>query len=221
VLASASPRRRALLAELGLAFEVRPSDVDESVLPNEDPGDYVRRLAVEKARAAWRPGELVLGADTTVVLDGEILGKPADAAEARVMLCALAGRRHLVLSGVALVRAAEGASERAGEGALGRDADIALEHAGDRELECVALVERTEVEMRMTPREIDWYIASGEVFDKAGAYAIQGRGSLFVTANFGSHSNVVGLPVGALPRLFARLGEDILDRLPSFAAGSD
>jgi septum formation protein len=196
VLASASPRRRALLAELGLEFEVRPSDVDESVLPGEEPAAYVRRLAVAKARAACRRGELVLGADTTVVLDGVILGKPGGAEEARAMLSALAGRRHLVFSGVALVR------DTGGEPA------------------CVAVVERTEVEMRMTPREIDWYVASGEVFDKAGAYAIQGLGSLFVTANHGSHTNVVGLPLSALPLLFAMVGEELLDRLPRSPAGA-
>jgi septum formation protein len=186
VLASGSPRRRHLLTELGLELEVRPQDLDESTLPGADPAAYVQRLAEAKARADCRPGELVLGADTTVVLDGVILGKPRHAEEAREMLTALTGRRHEVLSGVALARRVDGA------------------------VECVSLVERSEVEIAMTPRELDWYVASGDWIDKAGAYAIQGLGSLFVPDSYGSHSNVVGLPLGVLRDLFERLGEDLL-----------
>jgi septum formation protein len=195
VLASGSPRRRALLAELGLDFEVRPQDLDESVLPGEDPAAYVRRLAEAKARAACRPGELVLGADTTVVLDGAILGKPRDAEDARSMLSALSGRRHVVLSGVALARERDGGRE------------------------CVSTVERSEVEIEMSPHEVEWYVASGEGLDKAGAYGIQGACALFVTANFGSYPNVVGMPLGALRGLFRQLGEDLLDRLPRWESG--
>ena len=190
MLASASPRRRALLAELGLDFELRPTDLDESVQPGETAEAYVARLAESKARAACRPGELVLGADTTVVLDGEILGKPSDVADARQMLSMLAGRRHAVVSGVALARERDGG------------------------IECHSTVERSEVEIEMSPREIDWYARSGEGLDKAGAYAIQGLGSLFVTASCGSYSNIVGLPLAALRGLFRRLGEDLLERLP-------
>jgi septum formation protein len=169
---------------------VRPANLDESVLPGELPADYVRRLAEAKACAACHAGELVLAADTTVVLDGAILGKPADVAEARSMLAVLAGRRHLVLSGVALARDRDGAPE------------------------CVSAVEQTEVEIQMTARELDWYARSEEGLDKAGAYAIQGFGALFVTASYGSYTNVVGLPLGAMHKLFARLGEDLLERLP-------
>jgi septum formation protein len=196
VLASGSPRRRSLLAQLGLDFDVRPMDLDESVLPGEAPAAYVRRLAEAKARAACRPGELVLAADTTVVLDGAILGKPLDCGEAHAMLRALAGRRHEVYSGVALAR------ERRGE------------------LECVSEVERTEVEMEMDPEELAWYAASGEGLDKAGAYAIQGVGGLFVTASYGSCSNVVGLPLATLRRLFRSFGENLLDRLPRGSGGA-
>lgn len=186
VLASGSPRRRELLAGLGLRFEVRAADVDETPHPGEAPRDYVLRLAREKAAAVARsgaPGELVLAADTTVVLDGEILGKPVDEEDARRMLRLLAGREHEVLTGVAL-------QEVAGRGA--------------------AAVEATRVRMApLDDREIGWYAATGEPRDKAGAYAIQGLGSLFVEAVDGNYSNVVGLPIPAVYRLFRELGYDI------------
>ena len=197
MLASSSPRRRALLAELGLDFEVRPADLDESVLPGEQPAPYVERLAVAKACATCRTGELVLAADTTVVLDGRILGKPGDEADARSMLHALAGRRHLVLSGVALARGRDGAPE------------------------CVSGVAESEVELQMSRREIDWYVRSGEGLDKAGAYGIQGLGALFVTANYGSYTNVYGLPLGLVRSLFSRLGDELLDRLPEPRSTAD
>lgn len=189
VLASGSPRRRELLAALGLAFDVRPLDLDETPLPAEEPERYVRRLALAKARAAGaRPGELVLAADTTVVLDGEILGKPADAAEARRMLARLAGRRHTVLSGVALF-------------APGRD--------GGAGREAVA-VDRSEVDIAPLPAaEIEWYVETGEPLDKAGSYAVQGLGALFVEAVWGNYTNVVGLPLPTTARLFAELGHDL------------
>lgn len=185
VLASGSPRRRDLLAALGLDFAVRPSDLDESLQAGESPENYVLRLARDKARAGARPGELVLAADTTVVLDGEVLGKPVDRDEARAMLARLAGRGHTVLSGVAL-----------------------FEPDRDRE---ASLVARTEVEIApLSPAEIDWYVATGEPMDKAGAYAAQGLGSLFVTRVGGNFYNVVGLPVPEVYRLFAALGHDLL-----------
>jgi septum formation protein len=159
-------------------FTVRPVDLDESPLPGEAPRDYVLRLAVEKAAAA--SGELVLAADTTVVVDGEILGKPRDDDDARRMLRLLSGREHSVLTGIALGKAAE--------------------------------VDETLVRFApLSEAEIDWYVATGEPRDKAGAYAIQGLGSLFVESVEGSYSNVVGLPIPRMYRLFARLGYDLKD----------
>jgi septum formation protein len=181
VLASGSPRRRELLEGLGVRFTVRPVDLDESPLPDEDPRDYVLRLAIEKAAARVEPGELVLAADTTVVVDGEILGKPQDDEDARRMLRLLAGREHAVLTGIAL-------------NGSGKAAEV------------------DETLVRFAPlseAEIDWYVATGEPRDKAGAYAIQGLGSLFVEGVEGSYSNVVGLPVPRMYRLFARLGYDL------------
>lgn len=186
VLASASPRRRELLAGLGLAFTVRPAAMDETPLPGESGAALVARLAGEKAAAAARPGEIALGADTTVVLDGALLGKPADDAEAAAMLAQLSGREHEVLTGVALV-----------EGGGGRTAGA---------------VERSRVRFAaLSRREIAWYVASGEPRDKAGAYAIQGRAALFATAVIGNYANVVGLPLPAVRRLFRELGHDLLD----------
>jgi septum formation protein len=178
VLASASPRRRELLNGLGVEFVVRAPDIDEAQLPGEDPFAYVRRLALEKARAAATMGtakEWVLGADTTVVVDGRIFGKPADDDDAQRMLEALAGRHHEVLTGVALI-------------ADGREQVV---------------LESTKVFFApMSAAEIDDYVKSGEPRDKAGAYAIQGRGAAFVTRIEGSYSNVVGLP---LHRVYALL----------------
>jgi septum formation protein len=183
VLASSSPRRRELLATLGVEFEVRPADADETPREGEAPEPLVLRLALAKARAAARPGEIVLGADTIVALDGEPLGKPADDAAARAMLARLSGRHHQVWTGVALVeRTARGARERA-----------------------LAVV--TDVVFRaLEPAEIASYVASGEPLDRAGAYAIQGGAAAFVAGVDGSWSNVVGLPVGAVRELLARHG---------------
>jgi septum formation protein len=184
VLASGSPRRRELLQGLGLRFTVRAADVDETPHPGEAPDAYVLRLAEEKARAAGRPGELVLAADTTVVVDGEILGKPEDDADAARMLGLLSGREHEVLTGVAVLDALEGRS--------------------------VSEMARSAVRMAaLTPGEIAWYVATGEPRDKAGAYAIQGLGSLFVEAVAGNYSNVVGLPIPTVYRLFGELGYDL------------
>jgi septum formation protein len=183
VLASASPRRRELLAGLGLAFTVRAAGADESPLPGETAAACVRRLAAVKARARVEAGELVLGADTVVVLDAEMLGKPRDAADARRMLASIAGREHTVLSGVALHEAASGREESA--------------------------VEATRVRMaRLTQADIDWYVATGEPMDKAGSYAVQGLGAMFVEAVYGNYTNVVGLPLPATCRLFGSLGYD-------------
>lgn len=183
VLASASPRRRDLLAGLGVRFTVRPVDVDERPRPGEDPHVYVLRLAEEKAAARAAPGELVLAADTSVVLDGEILGKPGDAEEARQMLSRLAGREHTVLTGVALLEAGGGSR---------------------------SAVEESRVRIAaLSDEELRWYVATGETMDKAGSYAVQGLGAMFVEAVFGDYTNVVGLPLPSTYRLFRDLGHDL------------
>lgn len=188
ILASASPRRRDLLSALGLRFAVRPVDVDETPRAGEEPLAYVLRLAEEKALARVGAGELVLAADTTVVLDGEILGKPADEAEAREMLGRIAGREHTVLTGVALV---QGGAEGSGNGAR-------------------SVAEETRVRMApMSAEEVAWYAATGETLDKAGSYAVQGLGAMFVEAVFGDYTNVVGLPLPATYRLFRESGHDL------------
>ncbi len=173
ILASGSPRRRELLRQAGIEFEVRVSDIAEEIQPGEQPEEYARRVAREKAThvaAASPRGSLVLGADTVVVIDGETLGKPLDAPDARRMLALLAGRTHRVLTGVCLVRAPEEI--------------VALDH------------ETTLVTFReLDDDEIRAYVESGEPMDKAGAYAIQGLASKFVTRISGCYSNVVGLPV--------------------------
>ena len=181
VLASASPRRRALLTEAGLTFDVTAVDLDERVRPGEQPEPYVTRLALAKARAglAQNPGVAVLGADTTVAIDNEILGKPVDDSDARRMLQQLSGRAHQVLTGVALAW---------------RD--------GDR-----VAVDRTTVWFKtLSSSDIEQYVATGEPRDKAGAYAIQGLASRFVERIEGSFSNVVGLPVAVVLQLLAERG---------------
>ena len=177
VLASRSPRRREILRQAGFIFTVRAAEVDETPLPNEKPEEYVQRLAEAKALAAPRaPGETVLGADTTVVIDGEMLGKPADDDDARRMLRMLAGRRHEVLTGICLKR------------------DTRLVH--DWAATAVWFAP-------LSHREIDDYVASGEPMDKAGAYAIQGLASKFITRIEGCYFNVVGLPVALVYRRLA------------------
>jgi nucleoside triphosphate pyrophosphatase len=181
VLGSASPRRAALLREMGVPFTVCVSDVPETPLPGEAPAAFARRAALDKGDAVARlsPGAWVLAADTVVAVDDEILGKPCDEADARRMLRLLANRRHDVLTGVALF---------APDGAC---AD--------------ALVVRTAVTFRsLSDEEIATYVASGEPADKAGAYAIQGGAAPFVRAVDGSYSNVVGLPVDEVRALLAR-----------------
>jgi septum formation protein len=179
ILASASPRRAELLAAAGILFLTRPVDVDERPLDGEPPRDYVLRVARDKARACDAPvGSIVLAADTAVVVDDRILGKPADAADAARMLRLLSGRVHLVLTGVALRR-------------------------GETE---VAAVESTAVTFdRLTEDDVAWYTATGEPSDKAGAYAVQGLASRFVIRIDGSYTNVVGLPVASVRRLLSDL----------------
>jgi septum formation protein len=176
-LASRSPRRRELLEQLGLELQLKPADTDETPLLAEQPGDYVRRVAREKARAVT--GETVLAADTAVVLGAAILGKPRDPEDARRMLRALSGQRHEVMTGVCAARA-------------GREEILAVTTA-------VRLAALTE-------EQIAWYVDTGEPLDKAGAYAVQGLGGAFVEEVRGSVSNVVGLPLAETLSLLARLG---------------
>jgi septum formation protein len=192
-LASRSPRRRELLSQVGVRYHLllfrsrpeSPPDVDESILPNEQPDTYVERVARAKAQAGWRllrlrnlPFAPVLAADTTVSLDGQILGKPADRKEAAAMLAALSGRRHDVFTAVALMR------------------DERIDSA----------VSRSEVQFKqLTPEEIAQYIATGECDDKAGAYAIQGRAARFIMELRGSYSGVMGLPLFETGQLLDKL----------------
>ena len=193
MLASSSPRRRRLLRELGVGFSVLVPDVDEFPLPGELPGPHVRRLALAKARAVARqlaPGcgvRWIIGADTVVVLDGRILGKPRDAGDAEGMLARLSGRTHEVLTGVALVPAAAGRAR--------------------------AAVVRSRVEMKpFDGATIRRYVAGGEPLDKAGAYAVQGRGRHLVARVSGSLTNVVGLPLERLRRLLTTAGVSVSPR---------
>jgi septum formation protein len=184
VLASGSPRRRELLEQLGLVFEIRAADIDESVRDGEPPLDYVQRLSIEKAAAVpVLPGTLVIAADTTVDVDGAILGKPADDDEALAMLAVISGRRHQVHTGVTLRL-----DDRSVTAAVSTFVDIA------------PIDEAT----------MAWYVATGEPFDKAGGYAIQGAGGAFVAAVDGSVSNVIGLPLVTVVQLARSLGVTFL-----------
>jgi septum formation protein len=184
VLASSSPRRRELLANHGLAFTVLPADIDETERPGEDPAEYVHRLALEKAAtiAQHNADALVIAADTTVDLDGRILGKPTDADQARAMLRDLSGRTHRVHTGVCV-------------------------RIGDR---VASTVSSPEVEMvALSDAMIDWYIGTGEPFDKAGAYGMQSAAAVFVAAVHGSVSAVIGLPMHLVVGLAADVGVDL------------
>ena len=169
VLASASPRRRDLLASAGLAPTVRPADVDETPRPGEDPGEYVARLSRSKAEAVRSPGTVTLAADTTVDVDGAILEKPLDDADAERMLRLLSGRSHRVRTGVTVV-------------------------APDGRVETQVVTTAVAV-VDLADDAIAWYVASGDARDKAGAYAIQGGAAAFVERVEGSVTNVVGLPL--------------------------
>jgi septum formation protein len=178
ILASASPRRAEILRAVGWPFETCVADVDESVKRDETPVQYVERLAREKAMfvAERRLCGLVLGADTVVVVESEMLGKPRDEEDARRMLRKLSGRWHDVLTGIALVRAENKRS--------------------------LVAHERTRVLFaEMSEEEIAWYVATGEPMDKAGAYAVQGRAALFISKLDGDYWNVVGLPLRSVYRL--------------------
>jgi septum formation protein len=197
-LASRSPRRRELLKQIGVAFDVlllredpsRGEDVDERVMPGEQPADYVTRIARAKAELGWvrvlqrrlRPNP-VLGADTSVIIDGETLGKPEGRQDAERMLAKLSGRSHQVLSAVALCY---------------------------RELVEVRLSSTTVEFRELTEQEIRRYVATGEPLDKAGAYAIQGRGAAFVRSIAGSYSGVMGLPLFEMVELMQHFGFEVL-----------
>jgi septum formation protein len=180
VLASGSPRRAQILTALGLRFRVAVSNVDETMRPGERGEDAAERLAGEKAAAVGRHETLpVLAADTVVLCEGRVLGKPATESEARDMLRALAGRTHEVVTGVCLLARGEARSG----------------------------VERTVVTMaRMSEEEVRWYAATDEPYDKAGGYHVDGRGSLFIQKIAGSPSNVAGLPVRLVLRLIRDAG---------------
>ena len=187
ILVSASPRRSELLRLAGLAFTVRPADVDETPLPDEAPGELALRLACAKARALPVPDgpALAIAADTVVAIDGTTLGKPLDPGDARRMLGLLAGRTHQVITAVALRALPE--------------ETLVSESA----LSLVTFVP-------MSGEEIDWYAATGEGMDKAGAYALQGIGACFIASIKGSYTNVIGLPLERLHphlRRFGLIGE--------------
>jgi nucleoside triphosphate pyrophosphatase len=184
VLASASPRRQELLRSAGISFEVQPADIPENALPGEAAKDCAERLARDKALAvaSQRPHDFILGADTVVVVDGQILGKPTDAADAARMLRLLSGREHQVITGVCLV--------------------VSAQPSVASETTVVTVSEITE-------KDIADYVASGEPMDKAGAYAIQGLASRWIPRIEGDYSNVVGLPVALVLRMLRERASEI------------
>ncbi len=196
ILASSSPRRHELLAQAGLDFIVESADINEDLQPGETPAKYVQRLAVEKAQAVWERHRAddtsadhltVLGADTTVVLDGEILGKPLDPADARAMLERLAGRNHQVMTGIAAI----------------------TRHT------IVSDVEVTQVFFDLIDeQELVHYLASGEPLDKAGAYGIQGYAARWIPRIEGCYFNVMGLPIARTIALLTKAEEGPSEAAP-------
>jgi septum formation protein len=206
VLASASPRRQELLRNAGIAFVVQAADIDESPRKGEPPRECAERLAREKALAVFktRPRDYVLGADTIVVVDGKILGKPRDAADAARMLRLLAGRAHEVITGVCVVEAVARGHGSVASANTGRVHEV----SGGPRLSTGS--ETTLVTMsELSDADIREYVATGEPMDKAGAYAIQGRASRWIPRIEGDYSNVVGLPVALVWRM---LRERSIDR---------
>jgi septum formation protein len=193
-LASASPRRLQLLRQIGVCCEQRPVEVDETPRPGEAPADFVRRVALDKATTGWREGaggRVVIGADTAVVADGDILGKPSDSRAAEAMLRRLSGRSHEVLTAVAAVL--------------------------DGERECQLSASRVTFRT-LADQEIRRYVATGEPADKAGAYAIQGMAAVFVARLEGSYSGVMGLPLYETAMLLTRMGVNLFAPDPETAA---
>jgi septum formation protein len=190
ILASASPRRAELLQQIGALFDVCPAAIDETPRPTEPAADYVERMAREKAllvAAAAQPGALVLGSDTSVIVDGVILGKPVDDEDARATLAALSGRTHQVLTAVVLA-SADG---------------------------CRSCLVTTNVRFcTLTKAQIDAYVATGEPMDKAGSYGIQGLGGMFVEQLQGSYSAVVGLPLQETAALLSAAGYPVWNHWP-------
>jgi septum formation protein len=187
ILASSSPRRRELLASIGIEFDIVPSNVPEERQPGEAPEEYVARLSREKAAvvAAQYPARWVIAADTTVLLGDQVLEKPVNARDAERMLSLIAGRTHVVYSGVTLQN-----SER-----TYHDTRVA------------------ETEVRMLPlsqQDVRWYVRTKEPMDKAGAYAVQGIGAMFIDSVHGSYTNVVGLPLAMLFQMLRKAGVDPL-----------
>ena len=206
VLASASPRRQELLRNAGIPFTVQPADIDETPLAGEAARECAERLAREKALAVWRtrPQDLVLGADTIVVVNQTILGKPANADDAVRMLRMLSGRVHNVITGVCLVEAVAGRQLSAADSAVPRSYEIL--RSEKRELRTGS--ETTLVTMsKLSEDEIRAYIATGKPMDKAGAYAIQGMASRWIPRIEGDYSNVVGLPVALVSRMLRERGK--------------
>ena len=184
ILASSSPRRQELLRQIGIPFVVEAPEVDEHAVEADSPAELVERLALRKASAvaARHPADIVLGADTIVVVDGEVLGKPGDRAEAEAMLTRLSGRPHQVLTGVAVVRGSE------------------------------ALVAHEETVVRFAPltrEQVQWYVQTGEPMDKAGAYGIQGRAAALIASISGDYFNVVGLPLHRTVQMLTQFGYPI------------
>jgi septum formation protein len=181
ILASGSPRRKELLGHLGVDFDILVTDVDESLHTEESPPDYVTRLAIEKAAAAARPESIAIGADTTVAIDGQIFGKPADVEDAARMLGLLSGRTHEVFTGVGL---SDGSS---------------------------ITVRTEVTFASLASSDIAWYIATGEPMDKAGAYGMQSIGGAFVASIVGSYSNVIGLPLVETAELLRVAGITVME----------
>lgn len=186
-LASRSPRRAEILRAAGWPFEAVAADIDESVQLGEDANSYVKRLALTKAQTVARrvTEGLILGADTTVLVDGEMLGQPADDEDARRMLKLLSGKWHEVLTGVALIQ-------------LGEAAPVLVDHEATR----VRFAE-------MSAEEIDWYVSTGEPRGKAGAYGIQGHAALFVEEIAGDYFNIVGLPVRLVYEMWLKSKQEV------------
>jgi septum formation protein len=189
ILASSSPRRRELLTSIGMDFDVIPSNIPEQRQQGEAPEEYVARLSREKAEAiaATNSDRWIIAADTTVLLGEELLEKPVDGADAARMLATIAGRTHIVYTGITLRNAASSY----------RETRVA------------------EAEVRMLPltrEDIDWYVRTGEPLDKAGAYAVQGIGAMFIDSIHGSYTNVVGLPLALLFQMLRKAGIDPLKR---------
>ena len=203
ILASASPRRQELLRNAGISFAVQPANIDETPMAGEPARDCAERLAREKAVTVWRerPEDLVLGADTIVVVEESILGKPEDADDAARMLRMLSGREHQVITGVCLVSPAAGQPD--GKSPLLANSAKSGAPSGTSSSESVRVASETTLVTfeQLSEKEIRDYVATGEPMDKAGAYAIQGMASRWIPRIEGDYSNVVGLPVALVYRM--------------------